>query len=220
MFPPPPRAWWLNISVALRMAKRVASLSGAALRVEALREEGRAELVDLLESLPGSKCLVLEGHIGGLLNHVIPEGSKVCCPLKFPFFWSCVLESRPVWPTSLFIPGCKGCYMSVLCCWCLIYSSVVIFLCQCCRVRLSHSARAFSFSWRFFLRCPVGARCCFSSLLRCFRAVVPDVTSVCLFLFVNMTRSSRLVSRFVSYHVFCIVIMHHVMLASCFARRE
>lgn len=59
------------------MAKRVASLSGAALRVEALREEGRAELVDLLESLPGSKCLVLEGHIGGLLNHVIPEGSKV-----------------------------------------------------------------------------------------------------------------------------------------------
>eukprot|EP00752_Nemacystus_decipiens_P003730 g3436.t1 len=59
------------------MAKRVASLSGAALRVEALREEGRAELVDLLESLPGSKCLVLEGHIGGLLNHVIPEGSKL-----------------------------------------------------------------------------------------------------------------------------------------------
>lgn len=63
------------------MAKRVASLSGAALRVEALREEGRAELVDLLESLPGSKCLVLEGHIGGLLNHVIPEGSKVRCSL-------------------------------------------------------------------------------------------------------------------------------------------
>lgn len=59
------------------MSKRVASLSGAALRVEALREEGRAELVDLLESLPGSKCLVLESHIGGLLNHVIPEGSKV-----------------------------------------------------------------------------------------------------------------------------------------------
>ncbi|CAM9699279.1 unnamed protein product [Pylaiella littoralis] len=59
------------------MSKRVASLSGAALRVEALREEGRAELVDLLESLPGSKCLVLESHIGGLLNHVIPEGSKL-----------------------------------------------------------------------------------------------------------------------------------------------
>lgn len=66
------------------MSKRVASLSGAALPLEALREEGRAELVDLLESLPGNKCLVLESHIGGLLNHVIPEGSKVgmhifCC---------------------------------------------------------------------------------------------------------------------------------------------
>lgn len=59
------------------MSKRVASLSGAALHLEALREEGRAELVDLLESLPGTKCLVLESHIGGLLNHVIPEGSKV-----------------------------------------------------------------------------------------------------------------------------------------------
>lgn len=59
------------------MSKRVASLSGAALRLEALREEGRAELVDLLESLPGNKCLVLESNIGGLLNHVIPEGSKV-----------------------------------------------------------------------------------------------------------------------------------------------
>lgn len=59
-------------------SKRVASLSGAALRLEALREDGRAELVDLLESLPGNKCLVLESHIGGLLNHVIPEGSKVC----------------------------------------------------------------------------------------------------------------------------------------------
>ena len=58
------------------MSKRVASLSGAALRLEALREEGRAELVDLLESLPGTKCLVLESHIGGLLNHVIAEGSK------------------------------------------------------------------------------------------------------------------------------------------------
>lgn len=58
------------------MSKRVASLSGSALRLEALREEGRAELIDLLESLPGTKCLVLESHIGGLLNHVIPEGSK------------------------------------------------------------------------------------------------------------------------------------------------
>eukprot|EP00904_Undaria_pinnatifida_P008208 jgi/Undpi1/4517/HiC_scaffold_18.g07871.m1 len=58
------------------MSKRVASLSGAALRLESLREEGRAELVDLLESLPGTKCLVLESHIGGLLNHVIAEGSK------------------------------------------------------------------------------------------------------------------------------------------------
>lgn len=66
------------------MSKRVASLTGAALRLEALREEGRAELVDLLESLPGNKCLVLESHIGRLLNHVIPEGSKVCFVCCWP----------------------------------------------------------------------------------------------------------------------------------------
>ncbi|CAM9643983.1 unnamed protein product [Discosporangium mesarthrocarpum] len=59
------------------MSKRVASLVGSALRLDTLREDGRAELVDILESLPGRKCLVLESHIGGLLNHIIPEGSKV-----------------------------------------------------------------------------------------------------------------------------------------------
>jgi vacuolar protein sorting-associated protein 33A len=59
------------------MSQRVASLEGAALDLHALREDGRAELVALLTALPGKKCLVLDSALGDLLNHVLPEGSKL-----------------------------------------------------------------------------------------------------------------------------------------------
>ncbi|CAM9322477.1 unnamed protein product, partial [Chrysoparadoxa australica] len=56
---------------------KVATLTGAQIPLIALREDGRAELTALLESLPGPKCVVLERQMGGLLNHVIPEASKL-----------------------------------------------------------------------------------------------------------------------------------------------
>ena len=49
----------------------------AGLNLNLLREEGKAELIELLESLRGRKCLVLDGQLGNLLNQVIVEGSKL-----------------------------------------------------------------------------------------------------------------------------------------------
>jgi hypothetical protein len=42
-----------------------------------VRDETKNELIDVLQSLRGSKCLVLEQQLGGLLNHIIVEGSKL-----------------------------------------------------------------------------------------------------------------------------------------------
>ncbi len=46
------------------------------LLLSALREDGKAELLEILESIPGSKCLVTDVQLGGLLNQVIVEGSR------------------------------------------------------------------------------------------------------------------------------------------------
>jgi hypothetical protein len=46
------------------------------LLLSALREEGKAELLDILNSMRGSKCLVVDVQLGGLLNQIIVEGSK------------------------------------------------------------------------------------------------------------------------------------------------
>ena len=46
------------------------------IKLSSLREEGKAELIDILQSLRGKKCLVLEPQLGGLLNIVIQEVSK------------------------------------------------------------------------------------------------------------------------------------------------
>ena len=47
------------------------------LNLSQLRDDGRAELVEILESLRGRKCLVLDVQLGGLLNQVILEGSRL-----------------------------------------------------------------------------------------------------------------------------------------------
>jgi hypothetical protein len=46
------------------------------LQLSALREDGKAELLEILESISGSKCLVTDVQLGGLLNQVIMEGSR------------------------------------------------------------------------------------------------------------------------------------------------
>ena len=46
------------------------------LLLSALREEGKAELKDILDSIRGRKCLVTDAQLGGLLSQIIVEGSK------------------------------------------------------------------------------------------------------------------------------------------------
>ena len=46
------------------------------LLLSALREEGKAELLEILESVKGPKCLVIDVQLGGLLNQIIVEGSR------------------------------------------------------------------------------------------------------------------------------------------------
>ncbi len=46
------------------------------LLLSALREEGKAELLDILDSIRGRKCLVTDAQLGGLLSQIIVEGSK------------------------------------------------------------------------------------------------------------------------------------------------
>lgn len=49
----------------------------AILPLSTIRDEGKNELLEILMTLRGRKCLVLEPHIGGLLNLIIPEGSLI-----------------------------------------------------------------------------------------------------------------------------------------------
>jgi hypothetical protein len=44
---------------------------------ERIRENGKMELLEILEALRGHKCLVIDLYVGNLLNHIIPEGSKI-----------------------------------------------------------------------------------------------------------------------------------------------
>lgn len=53
------------------------SANANAFNMNALRDEGKAELLDILESLRGRKCLVIDPQIGVLINQIVPEGSKV-----------------------------------------------------------------------------------------------------------------------------------------------
>jgi hypothetical protein len=46
------------------------------LQLSALREEAKIELLSILESLRGRKCLVIDTQLGGLLNQILTEGSK------------------------------------------------------------------------------------------------------------------------------------------------
>lgn len=51
-------------------------MSDGKLNLNILKDEGRVELLELLESLRGRKCLVLDGQLADILNHVILDGSK------------------------------------------------------------------------------------------------------------------------------------------------
>ena len=42
-----------------------------------LKDEGKAELSELLESLRGRKCLVLDIELGDLMNQMLIEGTKI-----------------------------------------------------------------------------------------------------------------------------------------------
>jgi hypothetical protein len=46
------------------------------LTLSALREDAKSELLELLEGISGTKCLITDVQLGGLLNQVIVEGSR------------------------------------------------------------------------------------------------------------------------------------------------
>ena len=47
------------------------------IQTDLLREEGKNTLIEILDSYRGTKCLILDMQLGGLLNHILPEGSKI-----------------------------------------------------------------------------------------------------------------------------------------------
>lgn len=47
------------------------------MNLDSLREAGRAELLEIVQSLRGRKCLVVQTELAGLLNQIIVEGSKL-----------------------------------------------------------------------------------------------------------------------------------------------
>jgi hypothetical protein len=47
------------------------------LNINSLRDDGKTELLELLESLRGRKCMVLDIQLNGLLNQIIIEGSRL-----------------------------------------------------------------------------------------------------------------------------------------------
>lgn len=46
------------------------------LMLSELREEGKAELLEILSEIRGRKCLVIDVQLGGLLSQIIVEGSR------------------------------------------------------------------------------------------------------------------------------------------------
>eukprot|EP00638_Chattonella_subsalsa_P007875 CAMPEP_0117767068 /NCGR_PEP_ID=MMETSP0947-20121206/21366_1 /TAXON_ID=44440 /ORGANISM="Chattonella subsalsa, Strain CCMP2191" /LENGTH=652 /DNA_ID=CAMNT_0005590601 /DNA_START=6 /DNA_END=1964 /DNA_ORIENTATION=- len=54
-----------------------ASLENATINLNAIREDCKIELEEILDNLPGRICLVLDPELGGLLNHVVPEASRL-----------------------------------------------------------------------------------------------------------------------------------------------
>ena len=53
------------------------SVFNALLPLTQLREAARLDLLDIIQSLRGRKCLVVQSELGGLLNQIIVEGSKL-----------------------------------------------------------------------------------------------------------------------------------------------
>eukprot|EP01041_Mallomonas_annulata_P001442 gene1442-2776_t len=45
--------------------------------LEEIRNQSQTELLEILDTLGGRKCIVLDNQISGLINHIVPEGSKV-----------------------------------------------------------------------------------------------------------------------------------------------
>ena len=53
------------------------TLARSAINLSALRDEANMELAEILDSIGGSKCLVLDPCLGGPLNLVVTEGPKM-----------------------------------------------------------------------------------------------------------------------------------------------
>jgi hypothetical protein len=51
-----------------------------------LRESAKTELLDVIDSLRGVKCLVVQSELGGLLNQVLVEGSRTLKGAGVQFF--------------------------------------------------------------------------------------------------------------------------------------
>ena len=48
-----------------------------ALDFKTIRDDGQSELLEILDTLQGRKCLVLDTQLGGRLNHILADGSRL-----------------------------------------------------------------------------------------------------------------------------------------------
>lgn len=62
---------------SVRRLATAAPLSTSVINLEALREDGRSELIEILEMHTGSKLLVIESSLGNLLSHILKDASAV-----------------------------------------------------------------------------------------------------------------------------------------------
>ena len=57
--------------------KVAAPLDSSVINLEAIREDGRSELIEIFEMHPGNKLLILDSTVGSLLSHIVKDASSV-----------------------------------------------------------------------------------------------------------------------------------------------
>ena len=67
----------VSSSTTTKVDQRLPVPVDSLLPLKTLCDNGKNELIEILMSLRGRKCLVIEPQLGGLLNIILPDGGKV-----------------------------------------------------------------------------------------------------------------------------------------------
>lgn len=88
------------MAAKITASQLAANLDSAKIGLSDIRDDAKGELLEILESLRGQKCLVLDPHIASLLNHVVIEGSKL---LRVSCHKSCTTSSGRFPPSAIIL---------------------------------------------------------------------------------------------------------------------